>query len=101
MGSLFRRGGSTCLVFPRQLSAASGNTFKSAVHPDNLYPHANYSDRFKAPKSPDLGKVDKKSFSGLIPMDKVTVAYCLASGPGGMNVNKTETKVDIRQASSV
>lgn len=29
-------------------------------------------------------------------MNKVTVTYSRSSGPGGQNVNKLETKVDLR-----
>lgn len=40
-------------------------------------------------------RADEK-FNGYIPMKKLTVTYSRSSGPGGQNVNKLETKVDLR-----
>lgn len=31
-----------------------------------------------------------------IPMDQIEVTYSKSSGPGGQNVNKVNTKVDVR-----
>lgn len=38
----------------------------------------------------------KEAFNGVIPLDKIQITYDKASGPGGMNVNKVNTKVDLR-----
>lgn len=38
----------------------------------------------------------KEAFNGVIPLDKLQVTYDKASGPGGQNVNKVNTKVDLR-----
>lgn len=35
-------------------------------------------------------------FSGFIPLDKVEITYSASSGPGGQNVNRVNTKVDLR-----
>lgn len=35
-------------------------------------------------------------FNGYIPMNQVNVVYSRSSGPGGQNVNKVDTKVDLR-----
>lgn len=43
---------------------------------------------------PDRSASDK--FSGYIPMDQVSVTYSRSAGPGGQNVNKVNTKVDLR-----
>lgn len=40
-------------------------------------------------------RADNK-FNGFIPMNDVIVTYSRSSGPGGQNVNKLDTKVDLR-----
>lgn len=39
---------------------------------------------------------ESDKFNGVIPMNKLDVKYSRSSGPGGQNVNKLETKVDVR-----
>lgn len=41
-------------------------------------------------------QLDNNRFNGYIPMNKITVTYSRSSGPGGQNVNKLDTKVDVR-----
>ncbi|CAG8549403.1 4382_t:CDS:2 [Ambispora gerdemannii] len=38
----------------------------------------------------------KKFTKDMIPKEGLTIAYCRSSGPGGQNVNKLNTKVDLR-----
>jgi peptidyl-tRNA hydrolase ICT1 len=38
----------------------------------------------------------KESFNGFIPLDQLQITYDRSSGPGGQNVNKVSTKVDLR-----
>lgn len=40
--------------------------------------------------------MDKSIFSGYIPVEELEVTYSTSSGPGGQNVNKVNTKVDLR-----
>lgn len=35
-------------------------------------------------------------FNGYIPLDKMEISYSCSSGPGGQNVNRVNTKVDLR-----
>jgi len=40
--------------------------------------------------------VDNKIFTGYIPVEELDITYSTSSGPGGQNVNKVNTKVDLR-----
>ncbi|EEC20596.1 immature colon carcinoma transcript, putative [Ixodes scapularis] len=43
------------------------------------------------------GKADDENvFTGNVPLDQLQVSYCRSSGPGGQNVNKVNSKVEIR-----
>lgn len=39
---------------------------------------------------------DNQSFTGYIPIEELEITYSTSSGPGGQNVNKLHTKVDLR-----
>ena len=52
-------------------------TFKSSMHPDNLYPHAKYSDRFEPPKKAVESAREGTGFSGVIPPKELTISYRL------------------------
>lgn len=65
--------------------------YKSAISLETLYP--NSSLKLITPAfNPDT----KDKFSGYIPLDKLDITYSASSGPGGQNVNKVHTKVDLR-----
>uniref|UniRef100_A0A493T0Z5 Large ribosomal subunit protein mL62 n=1 Tax=Anas platyrhynchos platyrhynchos TaxID=8840 RepID=A0A493T0Z5_ANAPP len=62
--------------------AAAGAEFRSAYSLDKLYP----------PRGGDTG--DTGSLG--VPGDRLTVSYSRSSGPGGQNVNKVNTKAEVR-----
>ncbi|XP_014215253.1 peptidyl-tRNA hydrolase ICT1, mitochondrial [Copidosoma floridanum] len=67
-------------------------SYKSAYALENLYPKSNlnlYTPQF-APEDPNT------KFSGYIPLKELDVTYSTSSGPGGQNVNRVNTKVDLR-----
>ncbi|GJQ82277.1 hypothetical protein Trydic_g19475 [Trypoxylus dichotomus] len=66
--------------------------FKSAICLDNLYP--NSSLKLTTPTKPETSIHEK--FSGYIPIEKLQITYSRSTGPGGQNVNKVNTKVDLR-----
>lgn len=39
---------------------------------------------------------DNNIFTGYIPVEELDITYSTSSGPGGQNVNKVNTKVDLR-----
>jgi len=78
----------------RQFSSLNGVfCYKSAISLENIYPKSSLSLT-----TPTEIPVDPNSpnFSGFVPMDKLHITYSRSSGPGGQNVNKVNTKVDLR-----
>ncbi|XP_066139693.1 large ribosomal subunit protein mL62 [Euwallacea fornicatus] len=66
--------------------------YKSAISLDKLYP--NSSLKLITPAKPSVAQ--SPDFDGYIPMDQIEISYSCSSGPGGQNVNKVNTKVDVR-----
>ncbi|XP_077979711.1 large ribosomal subunit protein mL62-like [Glandiceps talaboti] len=79
---------------PLPCRTSSTNEFKSIYSLDKLYP--NSSGDFNVPYSPHSSQVSSDDFTGHIPVDKLTIKYSRSSGPGGQNVNKVNSKVDVR-----
>ncbi|XP_032676889.1 peptidyl-tRNA hydrolase ICT1, mitochondrial [Odontomachus brunneus] len=71
------------------LSGVSG--FKSAVSLENLYPESKQKLH-----TPSFVPDPNLKFNGFIPMNKLKISYSASSGPGGQNVNRVNTKVDLR-----
>jgi len=95
-GLVFRCSALRLIGRPPLQSFLASASFKSSVHPDNLFPHAKYSDRFEPPKKPVESAKAETGFAGVIPPKELTITYSLSSGPGGQHANKNETRVDIR-----
>ncbi|XP_066600311.1 large ribosomal subunit protein mL62 [Prorops nasuta] len=78
---------------PRYLYALQNSfSYKSAVSLDKLYPKSSlkiYTPTF-VPADPSA------KFNGFIPIDQLDITYSTSSGPGGQNVNRVNTKVDLR-----
>ncbi|XP_032640955.1 large ribosomal subunit protein mL62 [Chelonoidis abingdonii] len=70
--------------------AAPSSEFRSEYALDRLYPERNRSD---APEGTQDGT---RQTSPDIPMDCLSISYCRSSGPGGQNVNKVNSKAEIR-----
>ncbi|XP_055097158.1 large ribosomal subunit protein mL62 isoform X2 [Symphalangus syndactylus] len=68
-----------------------GTEFKSIYSLDKLYPESQGSDT--AWRVPDGAKQADRSD---IPLDRLTISYCRSSGPGGQNVNKVNSKAEVR-----
>ncbi|GFG28905.1 hypothetical protein Cfor_12249 [Coptotermes formosanus] len=78
----------------RQLSTSSGVfSYKSAISLENIYPKSSLSLTTPTEVPVDL---NCPNFSGFIPVDKLHITYSRSSGPGGQNVDKVNTKVDLR-----
>nr|KAF6296361.1 mitochondrial ribosomal protein L58 [Myotis myotis] len=67
-----------------------GTEFQSIYSLDKLYPESRGSDT--AWRVPD----DAKQANSDIPLDRLTISYCRSSGPGGQNVNKVNSKAEVR-----
>ncbi|XP_048820757.1 peptidyl-tRNA hydrolase ICT1, mitochondrial isoform X3 [Lagopus muta] len=68
--------------------AAAGTEFRSAYSLDKLYPPRDGGT------ASDPEKARPAALN--IPMDRLTVSYSRSSGPGGQNVNKVNTKAEVR-----
>ena len=70
-------------------------SYKSDIHPDQLYTGTSAQDRFRAPS--DLVQDCDVGFNGYIPIQELDIKCTTgSSGPGGQNVNKSATKVEVR-----
>jgi len=67
-------------------------SFKSSIALDKLYPQSSLS----ITKVPPPPQNEPTKFSGYIPMDKIQLSYSRSSGPGGQNVDKVNTKANLR-----
>lgn len=59
-----------------------------------LYLHTS-SVKLKSVENQD-NDTPQVNYKGKIPLEKLTIKYARSSGPGGQNVNKVNTKVDLR-----
>ncbi|KAF8788331.1 peptidyl-tRNA hydrolase ICT1, mitochondrial-like [Argiope bruennichi] len=66
-------------------------SFKSEYSLDQIYPESSLN--LSKPK--EIKSIAGK-FSGFIPLDKLQITYSKSTGPGGQNVNKVNTKVEVR-----
>ncbi|XP_053156531.1 peptidyl-tRNA hydrolase ICT1, mitochondrial [Hemicordylus capensis] len=69
-------------------SPASGSEFQSEYSLNKLYPPQQ--------KGSDTEKNQTKQTTPNIPVDRLSISYCRSSGPGGQNVNKVNTKAEVR-----
>ncbi|XP_071949267.1 large ribosomal subunit protein mL62-like [Antedon mediterranea] len=70
--------------------------FKSAYSLDKLYPESTIDITVPYEVQEGGCQDENESFSGYIPVSKLTVKNSKSSGPGGQNVNKVNTKVEVR-----
>lgn len=66
--------------------------YSSAHSLDKLYPNSRL-DLTAVPDPPSAANDD--SFTGYIPISKLTIGYARSGGPGGQHAQKTNTKVNV------
>ncbi|XP_007099784.2 large ribosomal subunit protein mL62 [Physeter macrocephalus] len=67
-----------------------GTEFQSIYSLDKLYPKSRGSDTaWRVPDDAEQANYD-------IPIDRLTISYCRSSGPGGQNVNKVNSRAEVR-----
>lgn len=66
------------------------STYRSAISLNTLYPNSTL--KITTPPPP----AEEGKFTGYIPVEQLQITYSKSSGPGGQNVNKVNTKVDVR-----
>ena len=69
--------------------------YKSQYNQEYLYPESN-RDFTSNPTHKEVDSEGENAFSGYIPVDDLDIRYTKSSGPGGQNVNKRNTKVEVR-----
>ncbi|KAI1232375.1 hypothetical protein IHE44_0006835 [Lamprotornis superbus] len=69
--------------------AAAGTEYRSSHSLDKLYPPRQDGSATRTTEEPQPPALD-------IPMDRLTVSYSRSSGPGGQNVNKVNSKAEVR-----
>ncbi|KAK2151404.1 hypothetical protein LSH36_364g01062 [Paralvinella palmiformis] len=73
--------------------------YQSQYSIEKLYPNSSLdftSPNFKVHRQLTHTQTENDKFSGYIPVDELDVRYSRSSGPGGQNVNKVSTKVEVR-----
>ncbi|KAL4704610.1 hypothetical protein ACJJTC_002867 [Scirpophaga incertulas] len=65
--------------------------YKSSISLETLYPNSSLKL-----STPSFVADPNEKFSGYVPINKLDITYSASSGPGGQNVNKVHTKVDLR-----
>jgi len=68
-------------------------SFKSHLSIEKIYPNSD-PDYLKTNRECPEEKIDE--FTGFIPIEKLKISYMKSSGPGGQNVNKVNSKVEVR-----
>ncbi|XP_014733771.1 PREDICTED: peptidyl-tRNA hydrolase ICT1, mitochondrial [Sturnus vulgaris] len=68
---------------------AAGTEYRSSHSLDKLYPPRQDGSATRTTEEPQPPALD-------IPMDRLTVSYSRSSGPGGQNVNKVNSKAEVR-----
>ncbi|XP_071499542.1 large ribosomal subunit protein mL62-like [Diadema antillarum] len=71
--------------------------FQSSYSLEKLYPQSNPDVTIPLRESHENAGSSGK-FTGHIPVDRLSIRYSRSGGPGGQNVNKVESKVDVRFA---
>ncbi|KAL1498186.1 hypothetical protein ABEB36_009023 [Hypothenemus hampei] len=93
MNAIFTKYRSNTLkIFVTTQTIARNTGYKSALSLDKLYPQSSL--KLTTPTKPSTSQ--SPDFSGYIPIDQLNITYSRSSGPGGQNVNKVNTKVDVR-----
>lgn len=79
--------------FCNAVRTLSRSNYTSAISLKNLHPKSSL--KITTPSHEQLS-ADDKIFTGFIPIEELEITYSTSSGPGGQNVNKVNTKVDLR-----
>ncbi|XP_001952371.1 peptidyl-tRNA hydrolase ICT1, mitochondrial [Acyrthosiphon pisum] len=78
--------------FCNAVRTLSRSNYTSAISLKNLHPKSSLKITTPSPEQ----LADNKIFTGYIPVEELEITYSTSSGPGGQNVNKVNTKVDLR-----
>lgn len=83
----------TNFLLPQGCVRILAASYKSHLSIDNVYPNSN-PDFLR--NSENNIQENPTEFTGYIPVDQLQISYMKSSGPGGQNVNKVNSKVEMR-----
>ncbi|CAN8002195.1 unnamed protein product [Ixodes hexagonus] len=81
-----------CFEISRRISGLS----RSLPASNGNRTYSKWSGNGEESGNPPAKADDENVFTGNVPLDQLQVSYCRSSGPGGQNVNKVNSKVEIR-----
>lgn len=72
------------------------STYKSKYSIENIYPNSDPNFLRKVEFKHTYNNDTEEEFTGYIPLDDISIKAVRGSGPGGQNVNKVSSKVEVR-----
>ncbi|XP_062581691.1 large ribosomal subunit protein mL62-like [Saccostrea cucullata] len=72
------------------------SSYKSKYSVENIYPNSDQNFLKKVEIKHAYSSETEEEFTGYIPLDDIQIKAIRGSGPGGQNVNKVSSKVEVR-----
>ncbi|XP_048762142.1 peptidyl-tRNA hydrolase ICT1, mitochondrial-like [Ostrea edulis] len=80
----------------RTFLRSASSSYKSKYSLENIYPNSDQNFLRKVEIKQTYSNDTQEEFTGYIPLDDIQIKAVRGSGPGGQNVNKVSSKVEVR-----